>query len=42
MHASSKSDFTEAYLYVADVDESAKIVKGQQEVSFASRISVGK
>lgn len=42
MPASVKSDFTEAYLYVADVEESAKIGKGQKEVSFTAKISAGK
>lgn len=42
MPASVKSDFTEAYLYVADVEESVKISNGQKEVSFTAKISAGK
>jgi len=42
MPASIKSDFTEAYLYVADVDESIKIEKGQKEASFTAQIAAGK
>lgn len=40
--ASVKSDFEKAYIYVADLDKSAKIEKGQKEVTFTAQISAGK
>ena len=40
--ASIKSDFTQAYLYVANVAETAKIEPGQSEVTFTATISAGK
>ncbi|TLP71929.1 arylsulfatase [Maribacter sp. ACAM166] len=42
MPASVKNDFEKAYLYVADVDQNAKIEKGQKEVSFTAKIAAGK
>ncbi|MDT7830066.1 arylsulfatase [Pricia sp. S334] len=42
MPASVKSDFAEAYLFVADIDRSAKIEQGQQEVAFTGQIPAGK
>jgi arylsulfatase A-like enzyme len=42
MPASVKTDFTEAYIYVADMEKSAKIEPGQKEVSFTAKISAGK
>lgn len=42
MPASVKSDFENAYLYVADVEQSAKVEKGQKEVSFTAKVSAGK
>ncbi|MCM4154023.1 arylsulfatase [Arenibacter sp. N53] len=42
MPASVKNDFEKAYLYVADVDQTAKIEKGQKEVSFTAKIPAGK
>jgi hypothetical protein len=42
MPASVKTDFVQAYLYVADLSMSADIVNGQKEVSFTARISAGK
>ncbi|MBC8769917.1 arylsulfatase [Arenibacter sp. BSSL-BM3] len=42
MPASVKNDFEKAYLYVADVNETAKIEKGQKEVSFTAKISAGR
>ena len=40
--ASVKSDFAQAYVYVADLEKTAKIEAGQKEVSFTSKISAGK
>ena len=40
--ASIKSDFDKAFLYVADVNESAKITEGQEEVTFKVNIPAGK
>jgi len=40
--ASTKSDFTHAYLYVADIDKSIEIEPGQEEVRFKARIPAGK
>ena len=40
--ASVKSDFTEAYLFVANVSESIKIEEGQEEVTFQANIPAGK
>ena len=40
--ASEKADFTEAYLYFANISKSVKIVDGQEEVTFQGRIPVGK
>ena len=40
--ASVKSDFAQAYIYVADLEKTAKIEAGQKEVSFTSKISAGK
>ena len=42
MPASVKSDFEEAYLYVADIEKTAKVEKGQKEVSFTAKVSAGK
>jgi hypothetical protein len=42
MPASEKSDFEEAYLYVADIDKTVKVEKGQKEVTFTGRIPAGK
>ncbi|WP_299668855.1 hypothetical protein [uncultured Polaribacter sp.] len=42
MPASVKSDFQEAYIYVAGLVKSDKIKEGQDEVSFTSRIPAGK
>ncbi|WP_159023910.1 arylsulfatase [Formosa sp. L2A11] len=42
MPASVKSDFTEAYLFVADLDKTLKIDKDQQEVIFKGKIPAGK
>ena len=42
MPASTKSDFEEAYIYVADLEKTAKIEKGQKEVSFTAKVSAGK
>lgn len=42
MPASVKTDFTEAYLFVANLDKSLKIEKGQQEVTFKGKIPAGK
>lgn len=42
MPASVKSDFKEAYIYVAGLAKSAKIKEGQNEVTFTSRIPAGK
>ena len=40
--ASVKSDFVEAYLYVANLEKSMKIEKGQEEVTFTGKIPAGK
>jgi hypothetical protein len=42
MPASVKSDFEQACLYVADIEKSIKIEKGQKEVSFIGQIPAGK
>jgi hypothetical protein len=42
MPASIKDDFEKAYLYVADLEQTVKIEKGQKEVSFTAKISAGK
>lgn len=42
MPASVKSDFAMAYIYVADLEKTAKIEPGQNEVSFTAKIPVGK
>lgn len=42
MPASVKSDFVQAYIYVADMEKSVKIEPGQKEVSFTGHISAGK
>lgn len=40
--AGEKNDFTEAFLFVADVSKSQKIADGQEEVTFKARIPAGK
>jgi len=40
--ASVKSDFDKAYIYVADLEKTVSIEKGQKEVNFTARISAGK
>ncbi len=40
--ASEKSDFEEAYLYVANIAKSIKIEEGQAEVTFTGKIPAGK
>ena len=40
--ASVKSDFTQACIYVANLQKTAKIQEGQKEVSFTARIPAGK
>jgi len=42
MPASTKSDFEEAYIYVADLEKTVRIEKGQKEVSFTAKVSAGK
>ncbi|MFC1762314.1 arylsulfatase [Planctomycetota bacterium] len=42
MSASTKTDFVEAYLYVADLQGSQRIKPGQDEVTFRKKISAGK
>ena len=42
MPASVKSDFTEAKVYVADIEESAKIEPNQAEVTFTGKVPAGK
>ncbi|MBT2161515.1 arylsulfatase [Zobellia sp. KMM 6746] len=42
MPASTKSDFESAYIFVADLEGTAKIEKDQKEVSFTANISAGK
>lgn len=42
MPASVKSDFTQAYLYVANIAKSIKIEAGQSEVTFEAKIPAGK
>jgi len=42
MPAGEKSDFEQAFLYVADVQKSAKIEEGQDEVTFKVNLSAGK
>jgi len=40
--ASIKTDFTKAYLYVANINKSQKITEGQDEVTFKAEIPAGK
>jgi hypothetical protein len=40
--ASTKADFTEASLYVANFDKTLKIGEGQEEVTFKAFIPAGK
>jgi len=40
--ASVKTDFTNAYLYVANISKSQKITEGQDEVTFKAEIPAGK
>ena len=40
--ASVKNDFTEAYLYLAQISETIKIEKEQDEVTFKGFVPVGK
>jgi hypothetical protein len=42
MPAGVKTDFVQAYIYIADFSSSAEIVAGQREVSFTASISAGK
>ncbi len=42
MPASIKTDFTEAYLYIANLGKTSKIEKGQAEVTFKGKIPAGK
>jgi len=42
MAGSVKSDFTKAYLYVANLEKEIKIEAGQEEVSFTGKIPAGK
>lgn len=42
MPASTKSDFESAYIFIADLEKSAKIEKDQKEVSFTANIPAGK
>ena len=42
MRASVKSDFVEAYLYVANVEGNKKIEAGQSEVTFTGKVAAGK
>jgi len=42
MPAGVKTDFVQAYIYVADFSDTAEIVEGQKEVSFTAKISAGK
>lgn len=42
MPASVKTDFTQAYLYVANIAKSLKIEAGQSEVTFKANIPAGK
>jgi arylsulfatase A-like enzyme len=42
MPASEKNDFTQAYIYVADLEKTSKIEAGQKEVRFTKYISAGK
>ena len=42
MPASVKSDFSKAYLYVANLEKTATIESGDKEVSFTGKISAGK
>ncbi|AWW33308.1 arylsulfatase [Echinicola strongylocentroti] len=42
MQASTKSDFKEAYLYVANLSKTESIQSGQEEVTFTGKISAGK
>ncbi len=42
MPASTKSDFEEAYLYVANVSAKSKIESGQEEVTFTGQVPAGK
>ncbi len=42
MPASVKSDFDQAYIYVANLEKTATIAPGEKEVSFMAKISAGK
>lgn len=42
MPASVKSDFAQAYLYVADFEKTTKVEPGQKEVVFSAKIVAGK
>jgi len=42
MPASVKTDFAEAYLYVANLEKTINIEEGQAEVTFTGKISAGK
>lgn len=42
MPASVKSDFAQAYIYVANLEKTANIQSRQKEVSFSAKISAGK
>lgn len=42
MPASVKSDFEQAYMYVAALEGIEKIVSGQEEVTFSGNIPAGK
>ena len=42
MPAGEKSDFEQVFLYVADVQKTARIEEGQEEVTFKVNISAGK
>ena len=42
MPASVKSDFVKAHLYVANLEENAKIEATQEEVTFTGNVPAGK
>jgi len=42
MPAGVKTDFVQAYIYIADFSNTSEIVNGQKEVSFKAKISAGK
>lgn len=42
MPASVKSDFEQAYVYVANVEKNVKIESGQEEVTFTGKVPAGK